>query len=240
MVEIRYNRAWFKQGTAPWCRWFADARLLWCFLFFVVVACVIADWIGCGKPRVDRLPIAGWALEIGGVVVVALGLSRKINLYGGESFRSRAVSWLLRFPMLRQDKVVQTSGVGTLSAVGATANITGEVRVPDDATIEDRVALLERQMRTLPDQLADLRQRIDEGDSQLRSEMRTKIDAIGQQLDQVKKTNERANIEDVGWEIGGLGWVIVGLTFTTVPQLVLLPPVQYLIGLFTLPLSCPL
>lgn len=240
MIDFRYNRVWIKNGFAPWRSWLADARLLWWFLGVVVIASVIADWFACGSPRVERLPVAGWGLEIAGVIVVALGLSRKIDLYGGEGFGSRIRAWLLRFPMLRQDKVIPISAAGEINLAGATVNARGEVTLPDDASIEQRVERLESLMRNVPDQIASLRQHLEEVDANDKAELLGKIDDIGDKLDEVKSTNVKANTEDVGWEIVGIGWVIAGLTLATVPEYVLMPSVEYLIGLFTIPVSCSL
>jgi hypothetical protein len=180
-------------------------------------------------------------LELGGVVTAARALVKRSELYGDETIWSRIKAWLLRFPMLRQNKVIPISGAGAVSTAGSLVAAKGDVRLPPGASIEDRVDRLERQMREeIPQQFVEVRRYADQGDSKLRKEVLEKIDEMGTAVEVEREKIRTANTS-VGWEIVGFWWVVLGLTLATIPQLVLsIPGISYLVDFLTIPVSCPL
>jgi len=110
----------FDFSLDSWMRipiWVAEPRLFWLFVGGIVIASIASSWIGAAgdwigivshDPRLDRIRYAGWLLEIFGLISVAVGLSRKLDLYHGKNawalFKDRAIQWSRRFPLLSRDR----------------------------------------------------------------------------------------------------------------------------------------
>lgn len=235
------NRSFYKLGGA-WWRWLSAARIFWLFVFVVLVVCLAIDWAGwlfCIEP-VARLPYAGFTLEVAGVLTVVYGFSTKIDLYGGEPIASRIKQWLLSIPLFSQDtRVVLGSGHLTLGPLKASATATSSL--PPDASLDDRVQRLEHQVENLQSALSKLREDQDSAVAELRKELEQQIQTIVDDIDALKKLTSDAHIGDVGTELAGIGWILVGLALATVPEavLLLLGPLISLLSVPVTNLTCP-
>jgi len=221
MTSLRINPSFYKLGPA-WRTWLAQARIFWLFLGVVVGVCLLVEWLGIflGLSRIDRLPYAGWLLEMAGVLTVVAGFSKKIDLYGGDSISKRIGSWFLSCPLFRQNVNVIT-GSAELRLSPMSVSAVGNVGLPANADLEMRVSRLERMIDDVNESVRQLRQQTKEDIDAARRELLDRLTALGDELASVKSLTSQAHVGDVGMELAGIGWVLVGLTLATIPRLVL-------------------
>ena len=218
LIEI--NSQWYRLHTA-WGVWFAKGKILWLFLFVLLGACLVVDWIGCyaGLSRVDRLPYSGWILESAGIIAIAYGFSKKIDLYGVESPFTRFGKWLRSIPIFKQNRNV-FCGTAKMTLSPGQATITASVGLPPDADLDMRLTRAERLIKGLGKGLAQLKIDTRSGLAGLEAKFREEIEEIKTEISEVRELTGKAHVGDVGMELAGLGWVIVGLTLATIPNFV--------------------
>jgi hypothetical protein len=73
--------------------WLGKFKVFWWFLIAIIRSFVIADWIGhrIGIPRDERLPYAGWSLEMLGVLVVFFAIGNKLQLFEKDGLIARTI-----------------------------------------------------------------------------------------------------------------------------------------------------
>ncbi len=187
-----------------------------------MVTCVLVDWIGnfLGLNRVERLPYAGWILEISGLLVVAFDLSKRLELFAETSLVDRVKQWLLEFPLLNQNRIIGAMSAHlSLGVPRVSARL--KVRPGSDASTDELVEFLMRQYERLDDQVSDIREEFKDDLSALRKEVEHSDNTIRDEIAAVQSQSTKAHLGDVGLEVVGLGWILIGLTLATVPEFVL-------------------
>lgn len=216
-VTYRFNRNFWRQWRR-WGQWlFVQPKRIWLFLGVIAAVSVFADWGGCrfDLPRVERLPYAGWVLEMLGVLIAVYGFNHRLGLFG-QSISSAVLSWLQTFPMLSRDHRV-TAGTGHLRASGSTVHATLSVPMPPNATLEERIERLERVVDNVDGELSALRQNAERDVNNLRNEITERLGDIRGEISDVRDQTSEAHAGGAGVELLGLALVITGLTLATIP-----------------------
>lgn len=84
-----------------------------------------------------------------------------------------------------------------------------------------RVSHLEQELEALKNDFVALADSTVSSIDDLRKELDQKFANVSKQVDEVRKQSVKAHVSDVGFEFVGLGWVLFGLTFATIPEGVL-------------------
>ena len=203
-------------------KWLGNFKILWWFLFAVVASVAIADHIGCriDVPRFERLPYAGWALEMLGVLVVFFGIGDKLRLFEKDGLIARAIKTLSEFPLFRVDTNV-IAGSANLKIGGMKVRARGTVGPPADASIEDKVAFLLERANSLYNTILDVQDATTDKIDEIKKRLDADFASIREEVDSVRQQSEKAHVGHLGWEYAGLTWIMLGLTLATVPKLVL-------------------
>jgi hypothetical protein len=218
-VRYRFNRHFYRSGRA-WLNWLGRAKVFWSFLFTTVTVCLSVDWVGhvLGLPIVDRYPYAGFLLEVLGVVMVARGFAGRLRLYGRASIRSRIATWFKSIPLFSKHSSIKGRVSVSLDANGVTA--TGEVGSPTLSTFDERLDALEALIRNYRRDLDSLAKRHDHDIAELRRNLEDAVASVRDDVDSVRELSADAHVGDVGMELAGLGWILIGLALATVPNLI--------------------
>lgn len=193
---------------------FYRPRVAWVGVLFVCLSVVIAALPSSSEPLIR---FDGFVLQLFGLVTIIIGITGTRKLFGLPGLGAQFLEWLAQRPRLRQGTRT-IRGVGGLAS--ATASGRGKLRstVGPDASLEERVRVLEanfealdRSMDAQQRQLDDLRSTSEEA---LNAERRTR-------QEKVRRVEEKlAQAETGGIFISFVGviWLIVGLFITTASQ----------------------
>lgn len=196
---------------------------MWFFILAIIGVVVAVDWIGCGAgiPREERLPYAGWALEVFGVLIVFYGIADKLALFGAEGLVKHAVSLLREFPLFRSKQQI-LSGIANLNLQTHRAQIRVISNPPPNATLEERVEFLLGRVAELYELILDVQEDSGSKLNTLKKEIDEKLESVRREIENARSQSEQAHVGQLGWEYAGLGWIMLGLTLATVPDLVML------------------
>jgi len=177
---------------ARW-RWFAEPRLFWLTLLWIVLALVISFRFGASELLVR---ISGLWLQLFGLSMVAVELRKTRRLFGRPTVPQLLRDWWSRRPRSRRDarivadslKLQVTGEVGRLSAWSPV-----DPRVP----ITEQVLALKRNMDYLHHQQLQMQDHIDTG-------LRAQGDALHQEREarRLDDSQLRALLEEA--QTGGL------------------------------------
>ena len=142
--------------------WIAKARLFWLAIGVVVVAGVIALRPGTTEPTVRW---TGLFLQLLGIATVITGIEQTRRLFNHPSLLSIAMSWFREFPPYKRN-IVLGAAAGALGIAGAKARgyVTGNP--PPNASAEERLTSLERNVGHLNKRIDEAFEEIDKTQSE--------------------------------------------------------------------------
>lgn len=197
-------------------RWLWQGRKGWAPL--VLVAITIFMCIFLARTTSDGLRFAGVILQLLGVVTVAIGLRDRRQTFQRPSFYQRFVQWLRSFPKYSpKPHILEMRGVASAS-MGGSAYAFGWQGTPPGATVDQRFAVIEKNLETVKQLALDAQKQNQESASKIREELdaeRRERSASDQAL--------RLKVENIGagnlnLEAAGVFWLIVGITLGTIPN----------------------
>lgn len=159
------------------------------------------------------LTLAGFVSTLVGLVYAAIGLHRqKVEHRAGPIWKltHNVVTWTRRQVLRQKPKVIFASGSATLGMITATIRGTGEVPLPDAATVDERIEQLSRRMDNVERQATTDRSRHTDDVKAVRTE----IADVNENLRAAEGTF-RADIANVAvgnirLEATGLLWIAFG------------------------------
>ncbi len=191
--------------------WIAEARYGCLAWGVVLIAVIISLRLGVSEPVIR---LTGLLLQFLGIGTVAWGISETRALFGHPSYTTKVRSWVTRFPLLRRPIVASLSGVESLATVGKLrASCTH--RADRDATIDARVAAIEKNIDAIHNRISQTQQEMD-------AEFAKAAEAIKreEQLRQFEDLAIRETFEATetgGVHISAIGalWLLVGVALST-------------------------
>lgn len=208
------GRLW--QWLRAIAHWLWDGREGWGPLLVAVGIVIAASSIT--KVMDDGLRYAGLILQILGVVTVAIGLRDRRQMFQKLGLPRLFLQWLARFPRCAsKPHIISAQGIASASAVGS-AYAFGWHGVPDNATVEDRLVVLQKNLDTVKQLALDAQKQAQveaaKLDSKLEAERREREAsdrALGAKLESV-------GVGNLHLEGAGVFWLIVGIVLGTVPN----------------------
>jgi len=153
-------------------------------------------------------------LQLLGVATVAWGISETRALFGRPSLSHRIIVWLNRFPLWRRNIVIELQGIAATASVGrASAHVVHSAAI--DATIEARVAALEKNIASVHDRIGEIHR-------ETREELQNLVVAVSREErgrlaedEQLRRTLEAASTGGIHISAIGALWIFVGLILST-------------------------
>jgi hypothetical protein len=192
-------------------QWLKKPTQLWIALGVILAAGIVVLFVGINE-RTIRL--TGLFLQLLGIATVIWGIELTRRLFGHPTLLGLAAGWLRQFPPYRR-KVGFGAAAGSVALTGAKARMYVTSSPPQDATLEQRVASLEANIR-------HLNKRIDDGLNELDELQRLQTDALRKETQE--RTAEDAKIagrlessSTGGLHISAIGalWLFVGVILST-------------------------
>jgi hypothetical protein len=195
---------------------FVRGKLFWLAIGLPVLCYFVASvsahvW---SRSAEDILRYSGALLEIAGIVTVAVGLLDLQDLFNRQTLWAAILAYFKTLPRWRPRLTVSPLPDAS-SSIGFKARAHGNVRLPPDATIEQRLRALEEQIENLShavhDNLATLDERTINQEKALKEEQRERRSEV----ESARKLIDVAVAGDLGFEIVGLLWLSLGLVVST-------------------------
>jgi hypothetical protein len=214
----------FARDTASWlsrvAAWVIELREwhnLWLLLGGVVLCSLAAYFlfVGCVEQQVRY---SGMFLELSGLALVARDLNKRAHMFKLSRPWDVARGWWDRRPRFRvaQAAAFEVSGRGGVVLGGAA--VSASVSLGPAPTLEQRVASLEGTVVGLQQQQDKLSGRLDDE----RRERHSALEAERSEREagdmQARVSLKRVAGDDLGLEIVGLAWLLLGLVFSNTSQ----------------------
>lgn len=165
----------------------------------------------------DQLRVTGWLLQVLGLSTVALGLKKTREIFGVPPATAQFVEGLRRFPeVLERRKPITVMGSSaTAKMTAGTGYATVDPR--PDASVEERLEVLEKKYKQLNQQLIDAQ-------SELKFEARRLDGVIEEERNvrneadaEIREQLEMFSVGGLHLETMGLIWLLAGITCAALP-----------------------
>jgi hypothetical protein len=156
---------------------------------------------------------SGLALELLGIVTVAVGLKGKRELFNKPSFIEHIGNWWKQRPAWRL-KVV--SGIGASRSGGGISSARGSAwHGPVDATLESRLEAAEKNLLSLRSQLQTFEQDTNAKYSKLDKVIENERQTREFSVQEIRTRLEDLAARDISFEALGIYWLFCGLVFSS-------------------------
>jgi hypothetical protein len=200
------NSARFK---ALW-PWLMEAKYAW--LALGVIAIALLSSILWPSEKVIRY--AGLILQLLGIVTVIWGISLTRALFGHPSFAAKVLSWLERFP-LRKRTVILGAGAGAVAMISGKARAYQSHTPAENATIEQRLDSLERNIQLIHERITGTEKEMDEEFRKTAEVIKSEAHTREAEDRILHKKLEATGIGGVHISAIGALWLFVGVVLST-------------------------
>jgi len=181
----------------------------------VVIAFFLAWYFS--STLANAIRVAGMLLQLGGLVLVGRGLSKKRKTFGHPSIPNKIFGWSKRVAAVFARPRVVSAQARAVAEAGVAAEAVVIRRAPSGVTVEERVLVLEQTMDSLRDDLntnvQELRREIPGVKRDIKGERQERL--AGDQ--RMARKIEEVTIGDFHLEIIGLFWLFLGVIGTSIP-----------------------
>lgn len=193
--------------------WLAEARHFWLFCLLSLLTAVVIVLMG-GSELAFR--VAGMLFQLLGVLTVLLGTEETRKLFGLPSLTFMLRQWLRRFPRFKPRYVASV----TSANLGQSTRGRGHTVAPidPDATLEQRVELLERNTLHLKNMIFDVQRELEQA-------VQTISNSVEEERSARVTENQKILLKLETTETGGLHisaigaiWILFGVVFSSVPK----------------------
>lgn len=208
LVRVVVSRTWTHSKNVAywltveaWPAWLGAAGIL---------AALALGWVAAWAAHKDGAAAARFAsiaLELAGLVTVAIGLRETRELFGRKTGLQE---WREKTPKWPGSIVVQL-GAGSISLTGGRVHMDVTVNPNPGAPIEERVAALETHVQRINQEAANLRRALDQNADAQREALKTENTSRGKGDDDLRKLIDKAAAGGLRIEAIGLVWLAAGL-----------------------------
>lgn len=205
-----------KRWAVEFWHWLAEAKLVFMGVLVILAATLFSlfTW-----PNESSVRIAGYFLQLIGMIFAIRGLLLVRSHFGQPSLRALSLKWLTRFPKWKKGVVI---GMGAACSTSSTVDAHLEVWAPDDPekTLEHRLNAILKNLDKL---------RVDQREhTQLIGKLRSDHESHKQQVakesskmqEDIRADLESLHTNDLVTSLVGLVWLLVGITMSTLaPEL---------------------
>jgi hypothetical protein len=221
VARLRRSVRTHTRKTVSWLRairsWVWRSRSVWTtFHWIAFLAVISAVGFSVYRPYEQSVRYAGLGLQLLGIGMVAWGIRETRDLFGHPTFFLRARRWLSDFPPYG-GRIVSVSAQATLGVAIARARGSVWSTAGADATVEQRLNALEKNLRSVRDDLSQCQKEIDENllrhENAINKERESRATADG------KIRNLLTTAETSGLYISAMGafLLFLGVIMSTIP-----------------------
>jgi len=190
--------------------WLMEAKYAW--LALGVIAIALLSSILWPSEKVIRY--AGLILQLLGIGTVIWGVSLTRALFGHPSFAAKVLSWLKQFP-LRKRTVIFGAGIGAVAMISGKARAYQSHTPAENATIEQRLDSLERNIKLIHERITGTEKEMDEEFRKTAEVIKSEAYTREAEDRILHKKLEATGIGGVHISAIGALWLFVGVVLST-------------------------
>ena len=180
----------------------------------MIVVVIFAGPILLFQPTEPQIRLGGLFLQLLGLSTVLSGISQTRKLFNLPSLLTVAVRWLMSFPKFRLERRVARM-IGQAGEFDLAARMKARHQAGPDASLEDRVRVLEANLQLLDQQSDNLQHQLDEANRQANSALAAESQSRERALDNLREKLTLTETGGLDVSLMGLIWLMVGLVITT-------------------------
>ncbi|XOV85070.1 MAG: hypothetical protein ACFHXK_08075 [bacterium] len=173
--------------------------------------------------RQDSIRFSGWLLDLLGLGIIAIGIAKKLDLFKDTSvwrFLSEGLlGWVRRFPLINRNVTLHLEPAN-LTSVSSDLDVSILGRLGKDATTERKIEFLIQRNEELTQDVHILRREAKQSNRELRSQVEELKQELSTSLTDLDSRTTDFHAGEIGYELVGLTWIFLGITFATVPELI--------------------
>lgn len=204
MTRWRWTRNVFRWIWVEW--WVVWLGILIPAGTFLIV------WLLCSRIE-STIRITGMFLQLGGFVTVLYGLDGRWRSLKHLGFFGVLGDKFSRFPRRSTTIHVKGAGIGVSAIAGMTAR--GRLGVRENATIEQRVNVLEKNFDSLDREVDKLTQSTEQRHKEIESKLRDEISEREQGDQKLSESITQTLVQGVSVELLGVWFFMVGIVMAT-------------------------
>jgi len=209
LTHFRQSRQFYN-----WLRdilhWLFDARIFWVAVSVAVGALMFVVRKSATEPEIR---LTGLALQVLGIATVAWGIRETRVLFGQPDFFTLAKKWLEKVPVYGGRAI---TGCMNVHEAGDTVHSEADASTaPPNATVEERVSVLEKNIQ-------HLNKRIAETQIEMKQSFSTQSSALKEEKQERSREDQLLGAKLEATETGGLHisamgalWLFIGVTLST-------------------------
>jgi hypothetical protein len=191
------------------------------FLWFAVLLALFALPYGFSSPGVSRVQWQGMLFQWAGVSIVAWGLAdTRRRVFGKEALLKELWSRLQRLSYIIKPPPPITGSLGAIELGDSALIANAQVRVNVTGTLDERIADLTENLRRIDETLSVLQQEIRRVENQTADRIDSEQSERQTEDQSIRTVLEKAIVGGIHLEFAGVGFLLVGILFTSVPDLV--------------------
>jgi len=193
--------------------WLWDAKYLWLALIIILGPSSYALFV----PEIteSRIRLAGLFLQLCGVLTVLFGILDLRKRFDHPSLLAMCKHWLMSFPPYHLPKRTANLNVELGGYVLTAGGVTMTHRAGPNATLEDRVRVLESNVDRLEHLSTELQLQVNQENRERGQELLSERQSRVRELEGVRSFLETTQTSGVYLSLIGLVWVFVGLIMST-------------------------
>lgn len=191
--------------------WLAEAKYAWLSALVICIALGISLRPQTTEPIIR---LTGLVLQLLGIGTVIWGISETRALFGHPSIKSKAKSWLIRFPLLHRNIVMSASCVSSSSSFGKARGY-GIQGAGENPTIETRVEALEKNVTSIHKRISETQKEMDAEFQKAANALKTEEQARHTEDDAIRAKLEATGTGGVHISAIGASWLFVGVILST-------------------------
>lgn len=195
-----------------------DARRAWLALLPLTVMFLVPGLVTCNGEK--HLRYTGLLLQLAGLVVVAIGIANTRRLFGRPTVAQAIGKWLLQLKTAFGPPLIQVSASSTVSveARAAGSGTLSGALTAQSATIEGRLAELERADQEIRQRLTEVSKHVTTIKSELQATIKREMEQRLQADQKLKRLLEDQAAGGLHLETAGLVWLLVGTFVGGIPS----------------------
>jgi hypothetical protein len=191
--------------------WLREASILWLTIAVPLICIVIILRANLSEPWIRLL---GLFLQLLGISTVLKGISDVKKLFNLPSLFSIAKRWFIAFPRIHMQRV-EIHMVAHTGNISLSGRATMKHMAAPDASLEDRIRILESNLDGIDRRIIDLQQNIEHESRQRTESLTTERQTREHEITEVRTKLEATETGGLHISLMGLIWLCVGLIMST-------------------------
>lgn len=199
--------------------WLNEGKSLFLILILLIGVSFV-QFIDIGLYPIYNIKIYGLILQLIGAFTIIRSLRKKLILFKGYGLIKFFLRWLKKSPFLRKKSIIQTEA-NLVEGPGSTSFDVENIKSPDINNPQDLIRYVDKKLKHLNKRLIQIDEKLHSTISNITINNESTIRILSGKVEENRKKIEDSALSNIWWEIFGVVCIIMGLIFSTIPELII-------------------